>query len=32
MPVVDDLEEDVGGAGAVGQVPDLVDDEDVVWV
>ena len=28
MPLVDDVEEHVGGVGAVGEVADLVDDED----
>jgi hypothetical protein len=29
VPVVDDVEQDVGGVGAVGQVADLVDDQQV---
>ena len=29
VPVVDELEEDVGGVGAVGKVSDLVEDKDV---
>ena len=29
MPVVDDVEEDVGGIGAVAQIANFVDDEDV---
>ena len=27
MPLVDDVEEHVGGVGAVGEIADLVDDE-----
>ncbi len=27
VPVVDDVEEDVGGVGTVGQVADLIDDQ-----
>jgi len=29
VAMVDDLEEDVGGVGAVGEVADFVDDEDM---
>jgi hypothetical protein len=29
VAVVDDVEEDIGGVGAIGQVAHLVDDEDV---
>jgi hypothetical protein len=29
VPFVDDVEEDIGGVAAVGQVADLVDDEDI---
>ena len=28
MPLVDDVEEHVGGVGAVGEIADLVDDQD----